>query len=112
VDRVPSWRKPLDLTSERRDLVGCDAGLAELGDETAGLRRIGEGDALSNACGEHGRVILVERLGCLSGDDRACRTAIEHEAGDELRAEDARLVDQLQYFAGGPPIEGRRLRRN
>jgi hypothetical protein len=29
-----------------------------------------------------------------------------------LRAEDARLVDQLQYFAGGPPIERRRLRRD
>ena len=34
---VWSWRKPFDLASEQRDLVGCDAGLVELADETAGI---------------------------------------------------------------------------
>src|SRR5712692_5423241 len=82
--------RPHERTPRSR---GCDAGLVELGDETAGLRRIGEGDALTDARGEHGRVVLGERLGRLSGDDRAYRTAVEHEAGDKLRTEDARLIN-------------------
>ena len=36
--------------------------------------------------------------------------AVEHEAGDELRAEDARLGDQLQHLARCPAVERRRLR--
>ena len=63
-----------------------------LEDEAAGARGVGEDDALADACGEHRRIVIGERLGRLAGDDRARGAAVEHEAGDELRAKDARFA--------------------
>ena len=54
--------------------------------------------------------MIGERRGDLARDHSARGAAIEDEARGELRAEDARFLDQLQHLAGGPAIEGRRLR--
>jgi hypothetical protein len=59
--------------------------------------------------GEHRRLVIGERFGGLAGDDRARGAAVQHEARDELRAEDARLVDQLQHLARRPAVERRWL---
>ena len=83
--------------------------LVDVEDEAAGLRGVGEDDALADRGREHRRIVLGERLGGLAGDDGARGAAVQHEAGDELRAEDARLVDQLQHLARCPAVERRWL---
>ena len=56
--------------------------------------------------------MVDKQFGGRSGDERAGGAAVEHEAGDELGTEDARLRDELQRLAGGPAIEWRGLRRD
>jgi hypothetical protein len=75
-------------------------------------RGVGEADPLADPRGERRRIVVDKPLGGRSGDERAGGTAVEHEAGDKVGAEDARLRDELQRLAGGPAIEWRRLRRD
>ena len=62
--------------------------------------------------GEHRRIVIGERLGRLAGDDGARAAAIQHEAGGELRAVDARLAEQRQHLGRRPAVERRWLHRD
>ncbi|SFK69684.1 hypothetical protein SAMN05444581_11593 [Methylocapsa palsarum] len=73
--------------------------LVPVKNETAGARGVGEGDALTDGCGEDRRIVIGQRLGCLTGDNRARIAPVEHETRNELWAEDARLADQLEHLA-------------
>ena len=53
--------------------------------------------------------MVDEQFGCLASDDRSRAAAVQNEAGDELRAKDARFDDELQHLAGRPAVERRRL---
>ena len=106
-----SWRQCRDFAGERHDFACSRAGVIQLGDQAARLRGIGKRHALPDANGEHWRLMLGQHLGRLAGDDGAGGAAIEHETRDELWAEDARFLDQLQHLGGGPSIERRWLDR-
>jgi hypothetical protein len=97
---------------EHGDLPGRGAVLIDLADEPAAARGVGESDPLADPRGERGWIVVDKQFGGRSGDERAGGVAVEHEAGDELGAEDARLRDELQRLAGGPAIEWRGLRRD
>jgi hypothetical protein len=49
-------------------------------DQPARLRGGGEGDALADGGGEHGRIVIGQRLGRLAGEHGARAAAVEHEA--------------------------------
>jgi hypothetical protein len=97
---------------EHGDLPGRGAVLIDLADEPAAARGVGESDPLADPRGERGWIVVDKQFGGRSGDERAGGVAVEHEAGDELGAEDARLRDELQRLAGGLAIEWRGLRRD
>ena len=56
------------------------------------------------------RIVVGETVGDLAGDHGARGAAVEHEARDKLRAEDARFLQQLQHLGRAPAVEGSRLR--
>ena len=49
--------------------------------------------------------MVDEQFGCLASDDRSRAAAVQNEAGDELRAKDARFDDELEHLAGRPAVE-------
>ena len=63
-------------TSRASALISHAAGRIELCGEPAGPRDIGKADALTDAHGEHRRLVLGERLGGLAGDHNAGRPAV------------------------------------
>ena len=67
-------------------------------DQAARLRHVGEGDTLADGRSQQGRIVIRKRLGRLTGDDGAGAAAVEDEAGDQLRAIDARLVQKRQHL--------------
>ena len=79
-------------------------------DEASGARGVREGDALADTRGKRRRIVISEAVGGLAGDHGARGAAVEHKTRDELRAEDARFLQQLQHLGRAPAVEGRRLR--
>ena len=69
-------------------------------------------DTLADGAGEHGGIVIGQRLGRLAGDDGARAAAVEHEPGDERRAEQACFAEQRQHLGRRPSVEGRRLNRD
>ena len=75
-----------EFVGERCDLACGRCRIGEFGDQAAGLRGGGEGDALADGGGEQRWIVIGQGLGGLAGQDGARTAAIEHEAGDQFRA--------------------------
>ena len=87
-----SSHHPIDFRGQRGDLArGVTCGV-DVEDEAAGARGVREGDALADTRGKHRRIVISEAVGGLAGDHGARGAAVEHEARDKLRAEDARFL--------------------
>ena len=61
---------------------------ADLADQPAGLRGVGEGDALADALAQHRRIVIGQRLDGLAGDRRVRTAAVHDEARQEPPATD------------------------
>jgi hypothetical protein len=100
-----SSHEPLDLGGERDDLAGGGSVVVDLADQSAATCGVGEVDALADCRSEQGWVVVDEQLCCLVGDDRSRAAAVQNEAGDQLRAEDARSAMSLSISPDAQPFE-------
>lgn len=82
-------------------IVGTDFGY-----QPAGLRGIGEDDALADGRGKHRRIVIGKRLSSLAGDDSAGAATVEHETGGEVWPVDARFPRSVSISAEAQPSKG------
>src|SRR3546814_4008055 len=71
----------LDLYGERGDRARGGTALIDLGDESSGPRRVGEGDALADCRGEQRGIVVGQRLGRFAGDNGARGAAVQQKIG-------------------------------
>src|SRR5690606_39011233 len=102
--RARSWCPPdtetVDLVGQRCDLARGQTVIVDLGCESAGLRGVGEDDALADGGCEERWIVVGQSLGRLAGDDGARAATVQNEPGGQFGPVDARLSEKRQHFGG------------